>query len=199
MEQVHRAHGHLERVVRRQFTCCPDRLGPAKFDVRPVPEPNLLFEQPDDLARLAVADDPRSFSLIKTVEDLNPLPGCPQDLGFRFAIKQGQSCRVMDVAPGLLSQPPGGVGVAPHFLSERRNATPSNLGALASPTARFSASGLVMRSPPGMRGASLVRPLLTEVAVFISRQDCRLLQETSSGRARATTKPNGKLTKQSDQ
>ena len=47
---------------------------------------------------------------------------------------------MLHVAPALVTQPPRGVRVQPHFLSDARKAVPSNFAASARPTARFSAS-----------------------------------------------------------
>ncbi len=186
MKQVHRANGHFEGVFVRKFTCCANSLGPGKFHVRPVAEPNLLFEQTDEPARLASPDEAGSLSLIEAVEHFNALPRRPQDLRLRLPVEERNGGSVMDVAPGFVSQPPGGVGVAPHFLSERRKATPSNFVALGSPTARFSASCLVIRGRAlwGLRG--LARPLPMDTAVFMRRRLCRQLRSMS----RRTCRPN---------
>src|SRR5262249_12019461 len=144
-EQVHPANQHPERVFGRQVAGCAHGLSPIELDVWPVAEPDLLLKEPNQLARLTVADHSGAFRLTETIEDLHSLPRCPNHFGRSLGIKESYRGRVMIIAPAFVSEPPGGVRVNPHFLSERRKATPSNRGALGSPTARFSASRRVIR------------------------------------------------------
>ena len=172
VKQVHRAHRHSEGVARCQLTGGAHSVRPANFRVLPVTEPNLLFEQAYHLVRLALPDQTGPFSLIEAVENLNPVPRSPQDLSFRTPVEQGDGHRVVSVPPAFVSQPPGGIGVTPQFLSECKNAAPSNLGALGLPTARFSASCGVIRGGLAFGVRSLVWPGAVDVAVFMQRKRC---------------------------
>ena len=172
----------FEGVLRCQPTGRAHRVRPVKFHVRPIAESNLLFEQAHHLARLALPHQTGPLSLIEAVENFNPVPWCPHDLGFRPPIEQGNGCRVMRVAPTFVSEPPRGVGVTPHFLSDRRNAAPSNFGAFGSPTARFSASCRVIRGRRLLGVRRLGWRCAVDIVVLIPKSCCLLLRPRQDAR-----------------
>lgn len=132
------------------------------------------------IARLARSNQSGAFRLSERIEDLDPLPRRPQNVRLRFAVKERNGCGVMRVATAFVGQPPRSVRVNRHFLSERRNATPSNFGAWLSPTARFSARHFVMHKRAGRVRRSLVMPLEGK-AVFFLRNNafCRAARQAS--------------------
>jgi len=44
MEEVHRADHHLQRVFSPEFSSRAHRIGPVKFDMWPVADPDFLFQ-----------------------------------------------------------------------------------------------------------------------------------------------------------
>jgi hypothetical protein len=144
-----------------------DGVSPFKFDVWPIAKTNLLFEQSNQLPRLARVNQACAFNLTETVEYLDTLPGCSDDLSVRFTVEECDGRSVMNVAPTFVSKPPGGIRVNPHFLSDRRKAVPSNFGALGSPTALCRASRFVIWRWRGLRDRSLVSLSDASDTVFI--------------------------------
>ena len=94
------------------------------------------------------------------------MPRSPDDPRQRMMVKQRDRNLVVRVPARLVGQPPRRVRVNRHFLSVRKNATPSNFGLVGSPTARASASSRVMRGR--VFSASLRFGL--RAAVFIGAQ-----------------------------
>src|SRR4029453_4646284 len=140
----HAANRPFERMLSTQFAGRSHGISPIELDMWPVAHTHLLFERTNHGARFPLVDQTGVLSLAKRIENFNALPRRPQHAGVGFAIEKRNRRSVMYVSPALVSQPPRGVGVDVHFLSERRNAAPSNV-ARRFPTARFSANCRVMR------------------------------------------------------
>lgn len=171
MEEVHPSNEHLERMFSGQLASGANGRGPVELDVRPVAEPHFLFEEPNQLARLADPHQTCPLCLTEAVEHLDPVPRSPDNMCLGFATEESDRSRVMEVPPALVREPPRGVRIEPHFFRERRKAAPSNLGAFGSPTARFSATRLVMRGRDAAGGACLVWPFAGADAVLMQDND----------------------------
>jgi hypothetical protein len=145
-------------VFRRRevFESCPDRAH--RFEPM---SSSKACGRPDAYAQLTGFSTPNEASVLNLAEPIknfDALPGRPEHFGIRLAVKQRDGDPVMAVLPALVSQPPGRIGVHPHFFSDFRKATPSNFAALALPTARLSASFRVMRGRALWSRQTLVCP-----------------------------------------
>src|ERR1700743_3879359 len=117
---------------------------PVKFDVRPISDSHFLFEQSDHSLRFALSENAGAFGLAETVQDFNALPRSPNNFRIRFLIKEPNCIGMMNIVATFVGEPPRSVGIQLQFLSEARNAVPSNFFPLGFPTARDSASLLVI-------------------------------------------------------
>ena len=79
MEEVHPADGNGESVFGTEFARSADGVPPVELGVRPVAEPDFLFEEADLIARLAGIHGTDSLQLPKGIEDLDAMPGRPDD------------------------------------------------------------------------------------------------------------------------
>src|SRR4051794_2709477 len=112
-----------------QFAGGAHGVRPVELDMGPVAPPDFLLEKTDDLPRFTLAKQARPFGLAKPVQDLDALPGCPEHLCVGLSLKQNQCRLMLDVLAALVAQPPRGIGIQFHFLSEARKAVPSKVGA----------------------------------------------------------------------
>src|SRR3974390_2344703 len=122
-----------------QLSCGANRVCPIEFDMRPISNPYFLLQQPGDLSGFSLLQQARTLGLAEAVKHLDPLPMRPEHLCLRVFLKKTQCRLMLDITAAFIPQPPGSVGVKPHFLSEARKAVPSNLRAFALPIDRFSA------------------------------------------------------------
>ena len=145
VEKIHPADGNGKAVLGAEFARGANGVPQVEFGVRPVAEADFLFEETDLIAGVSRIDGSYPLRLSKGVEDLDAMPGRPKDFRLWMPVEQGDRCVMACIPARLVGQPPRSVRVNGHFLSPRKNATPSNFGFVGSPTARASASSRVIR------------------------------------------------------
>jgi hypothetical protein len=163
VEKVHPADGNGETVFGTEFARGADGVPPIELGMRPVTKTDFLLEQANLIARVSGVDGADTLQLTKRVEDFNAMPRGPNNFRLRMVVEQSDRDEVVRVPARFVGEPPRSIRVNGHFLSVRRNATPSNFGLVGSPTARASASSRVMRG----RGFSAVLRFGLRGAVFI--------------------------------
>ena len=178
-----------------EFTRGANGARPVELKVCPIAKPHFLFEKTNQLTGFAGIDQPGTLCLPECVEDLNALPRSPENLRVRFAVEERDCIRMMRVATTFVSESPRGVRVDSHFLSERRKTTPSNFGAFASPTARFSARRRVMRRRGVFTRGVFVRPFRPAGAAFIYAAMVRYAENRVNKGAGIGSLPSCKHTK----
>ena len=106
------------------------------------------------------------------------------DLAFHHStaklVEEADRHSMVDIVPTFVNEPPAGVRVEPYFFEERKKATPSNFGVLASPTARSSARSRVMRGLAALVSRAVRRTLAGMDTIYISRGRCRPRAKASS-------------------
>ena len=125
--------------------CGADGVPPVRLRVWPVAEADFLFEEADLDGVLLPNEKYRPLQLTQGIKGLDALPGRPQNFRLRIPVKKGAGRLMVGIPARLVGQPPRSIRVNGHFLSPRRNATPSNFGLVGSPTARASAMSRVIR------------------------------------------------------
>ncbi len=79
MEEIHPADGNGKAMFGAQFARATDGTAPVELRVRPVAEPDFLFEEADLIARLPGFDGPGSLQMSQGLEDLDAMPRSPDD------------------------------------------------------------------------------------------------------------------------
>ena len=79
MEEVHPADGNRASVFGTEFARSANGVAPVELGVRPVAESDFLFEEADLIARLTAVHGTDSLQLPKGIEDLDAMPGRPDD------------------------------------------------------------------------------------------------------------------------
>ena len=106
MEEVHPADGNGESVFGTEIARSADGVAPVKLRVRPVAEPDFLFEEADQFAGFAWDDDAPTFELAQRIENLDPLPWRPCDLDVGPEVEGMNGRAVVGVIGDFASDPP---------------------------------------------------------------------------------------------
>ena len=96
------------------------------------------------------------------------LGGIQKSIARIVSIEEAQRRMVMCVPPTFVGEPPRGVRVESHFLSEERKPTPSKLGSAGFPIERFSASSRVIFAWELLRTKNLGFPFEVTSSCFPS-------------------------------
>ena len=106
VKEIHSADGNGKSVLCADFARGADGVTPVELGVRPVAEPDFLFEEAYQFTGFALNDDARTFKLAQRIENLDPLPWRPDDPNVGPEIEEVNGGAVIGVIGDLAGDPP---------------------------------------------------------------------------------------------
>ena len=75
-------------MLRTKLARRPHCVSPVELDMRPIANPDLLLQETNYLALLALGEQTRALGLAKAIEYLDPLPWRPQHFSVGGEVKE---------------------------------------------------------------------------------------------------------------